>query len=71
MTKHSNLKELTGNLTSNQAQRFVRSLPPESESRQAIEALKQIRHIGDATALEVFVSLCCLLVSDDEKTRTV
>jgi hypothetical protein len=50
-----NIIELTGRLTSDQATKFIRQFPPNSEPRQTIESLKQIRHVGDAIALEIFV----------------
>lgn len=62
----SELIDISSKLTSDQATKLVRSFPMDSELRQAIEQLKEIRHVGDAIALEVFLKtmmlvMCCEL----------
>lgn len=63
------LIDISGQLTSDQARKLVSSLPMESETRQRLESIKRIKHVGDAIALEVLLKLIRFLDECDNGSR--
>jgi hypothetical protein len=51
--KLSTVRFVTADMKSTDISALVASLPIESEARQAIELLKEIRNVGDVGAVEI------------------
>jgi hypothetical protein len=67
----SDLSDFSGKMTSRQATNLLMQFPPDSDLRQAIESIKQIRHAGDAIALEIFVKTMRLVINADSAKNDI
>lgn len=54
--KLSTIRFTTADMKSTDISEIVTSLPIESEARQALELLKEIRDVGDVSAVEILLA---------------
>jgi len=64
--KLSLVRFTTADMKSADISALVTSLPMESEARQALELLKEIRDVGDVSAVEILLAMLEVCLSDNE-----
>lgn len=67
--KLSTVRFATADMSSADIQALVTSLPLDSETRKAIEHLKQIKNVGDVGAVEILLATLEVCFREDEDER--